>query len=102
MIAHLIAGVIGIGMLATFLGIMLWWVKAPPLIIIVVIVMALLIYDFVQTLRFGESGARALTRGDGDCRRPARPQTQSINVSRPRRSPGFSATRRIASSVPAT
>ena len=43
-------------MLATFLGIMLWWVKAPPLIIIVVVVMALLIYDFVQTLRFGESG----------------------------------------------
>ncbi len=56
MIAHLIAGVLGIGMLAAFLGIMLWWVKAPPLIIIVVIVMALLIYDFVQTLRFGESG----------------------------------------------
>jgi hypothetical protein len=56
MIAHLIAGIIGIGMLATFLGIMLWWVKAPPLIIIVVLVMVLLIYDFVQTLRFGESG----------------------------------------------
>ena len=56
MIAHLIAGIIGIAMLATFLGIMLWWVKAPPLIIIVVLVMVLLIYDFVQTLRFGESG----------------------------------------------
>jgi hypothetical protein len=56
MIAHLIAGVLGIGMLATFLGFMLWWVKAPPLIIIVLVVMALLIYDFVQTLRFGESG----------------------------------------------
>ena len=56
MIAHLIAGIIGIGMLATFLGIMLWWVQALPLIIIVLLVMALLIYDFVQTLRFGESG----------------------------------------------
>jgi hypothetical protein len=56
MIAHLIAGIIGIAMLAIFLGIMLWWVKAPPLIIIVVLVMVLLIYDFVQTLRFGESG----------------------------------------------
>ncbi len=54
MIANLIAGIIGIGALATFLGIMLWWVKAPPLIIIVLVVMALLIYDFVQTLRFGE------------------------------------------------
>jgi hypothetical protein len=56
MIAHLIAGVIGISMLAVFLGIMLWWVKALPLIIIVVVVLALLVYDFVQTLRFGESG----------------------------------------------
>lgn len=56
MIAHLIAGIIGISMLAAFLGIMLWWVKAPPLIIIVVIVMVLLIYDFVQTLRYGETG----------------------------------------------
>ena len=58
MIAQLIAGVIGIGMLATFLGIMLWWVKAPPLIIIVLIVMALLIQDFVQTLRYGEGSSR--------------------------------------------
>lgn len=56
MISQLIAGVIGISMLATFLGIMLWWVKAPPLIIIVLIVVALLLYDFVQTLRHGESG----------------------------------------------
>jgi hypothetical protein len=58
MIAHLIAGVIGIGMLGTFLGIVLWWVKAPPLIIIVLIVMALLIQDFVQTLRYGEGSSR--------------------------------------------
>jgi hypothetical protein len=56
MIAQLISGIIGIGLLTAFLGIMLWWVKAPPLIIIVVLVLVLLIYDFVQTLRFGESG----------------------------------------------
>ncbi len=56
MIGNLIAGILGISMLAAFLGIMLWWVKAPPLIIIVVVVLVLLIYDFVQTLRFGESG----------------------------------------------
>ena len=43
-------------MLTAFLGFMVVWVPAPPLIIIVVVVMALLIYDFVQTLRFGESG----------------------------------------------
>jgi hypothetical protein len=54
MMTALVSGVIGIGMLATFLGIMVWWVKAPPLIIIVLFVLALLIYDFIQTLRFGE------------------------------------------------
>lgn len=57
MMTTLISGIIGIGMLAAFLGIMLWWVKAPPLIIIVVVVLALLLYDFVQTLRYGEGGS---------------------------------------------
>ena len=47
----LVTGIIGIAMVLGFLGIMLWWVKALPLIIIVVLVMALLIYDFVMTLR---------------------------------------------------
>ena len=56
MIANLIAGVAGIGLLAAFLGFMIVWVPAPPLIIIVVVVMVLLLYDLVQTLRFGESG----------------------------------------------
>jgi hypothetical protein len=36
---------------------MVVWVKAIPLIIIVVGVVSLLVYDFVQTLRAGESGA---------------------------------------------
>ena len=48
-----ITGLIGIAMLSTFLGIMLWWVPAPPLIIIVVCVLALLLYDFFQSLRPG-------------------------------------------------
>jgi hypothetical protein len=56
MIAQLIAGVLGIAGIAAFLGFMLVWVPAPPLIIIVVLCLALLLYDFVQTLRFGESG----------------------------------------------
>jgi hypothetical protein len=54
----LITGIIGIGMLAIFLGFMLVWVPAPPLIIIVVGTMLLLIYDFVQSLRYGEGGRR--------------------------------------------
>jgi hypothetical protein len=55
MIVTFVVGAIGIAMLLTFLGVMLWWVPAPPLIIIVVGVLALLVYDFVQTLRFGEN-----------------------------------------------
>jgi magnesium-transporting ATPase (P-type) len=57
MIMTLITGLIGIAMLATFLGIMVWWVKALPLIIIIVVVLALLIYDFVQELRAASRGA---------------------------------------------
>ena len=52
----LIPGIIGIGMVMTFLGIMVWWVQAPPLIIIVVGVMLLLIYDWVNTVRYGVGG----------------------------------------------
>jgi hypothetical protein len=53
-----VTGLIGIGMLAGFLGFMLWWVPAPPLILIVVACIGLLVYDFVQTMRFGENGSR--------------------------------------------
>jgi hypothetical protein len=53
MAAQLISGVIGIGMLAAFLGFMIVWVPAPPLIIIVVLALGLLTYDFVQELRHG-------------------------------------------------
>jgi hypothetical protein len=51
----LITGLAGIAMLGTFLGIMLWWVKALPLIIIMVVVMLLLVYDFAQELRAGSN-----------------------------------------------
>jgi hypothetical protein len=57
MLTALITGIIGIVLVAAFLGFMVVWVKALPLIIIVVGVLALLIYDFVQTMRAGESGA---------------------------------------------
>jgi hypothetical protein len=54
----LITGIIGIVLLAIFLGFMLWWVPAPPLIIIMVSVMALLINDFVQAVRHGSNAGR--------------------------------------------
>jgi hypothetical protein len=58
MITTLITGIIGIAMVVTFLGFMVIWVKALPLIIIVIGTMLLLIYDFVQTLRYGEGSGR--------------------------------------------
>jgi hypothetical protein len=54
----LMTAIIGVAMLAGFTGFMLWWVPAPPLITIVVVVMCLLLYDVVQTLRYGESSPR--------------------------------------------
>jgi hypothetical protein len=44
-------------MVLAFLGIMIWWVPATPLIIIVIGVMALMLYDFYKTVRYGENGA---------------------------------------------
>ena len=58
MMTSLISGIIGIGMLLAFVGVMVWWVKALPLIIIFAVVIALLIYDFVRTVLYGEEGAR--------------------------------------------
>ena len=52
----LVTGIIGIALLIAFLGILVWWITALPLTIIVVAVVALLLYDFVRTLRYGESG----------------------------------------------
>jgi hypothetical protein len=56
---NFVTGILGIAGVATFLGIMLWWVPALPLIIIVVVVLALLIYDFAQSVRAGDgNGAK--------------------------------------------
>lgn len=54
----LVCGIVGIALFTAFLGFMLWWVRALPLIVIVAVCTALLIYDFVQTLRFGENSGR--------------------------------------------
>ena len=53
----LVTGIVGIALLLVFLGIMVWWIKSLPFTIIVVAVVLLMLYDFVRTLRYGESGA---------------------------------------------
>jgi hypothetical protein len=58
MSVSLITGAIGILMVTAFLGFMVVWVPAIPLIIIVVGVIALLSYDYVQTVRFGQNWAQ--------------------------------------------
>jgi hypothetical protein len=54
----LVTGIIGISMLLAFVGIMVWWVRALPLIIIFAVCIALLVYDFIRTLLYGEEGTR--------------------------------------------
>lgn len=47
---NFLTGVVGVGMVAVFMGFMLVWVQAPPLIIICLVVGALLLYDFYLSL----------------------------------------------------
>jgi hypothetical protein len=54
----LVTGIIGMGMLLVFLGVLVWWIKALPFTIIVIAVVALALRDFVVTLRYGDSGLR--------------------------------------------
>jgi hypothetical protein len=54
----LVTGIVGIALVVLFLGVLVWWIKALPFTIIVVAVVVMLLYDFVQTLRYGEGGAR--------------------------------------------
>jgi hypothetical protein len=51
-----ITGLIGMALLFAFVGFMLIWVKALPLIVIVLVVGTMVIWDFVQTVRSGETG----------------------------------------------
>ena len=54
---NFITGLIGVVGVCTFLGIMLWWIKAVPLIIICALVIGLLVYDFYQSLGADGNGA---------------------------------------------
>ncbi len=51
-----VTGLIGIAVLLVFLGVLVWWIKEVPLTIIVVGVVLMLLYDFVQTVRYGDRG----------------------------------------------
>jgi uncharacterized membrane protein len=53
---NFITGLIGVAGVLIFLGILLWWIKAVPLIIICVVVMALLVWDFYNSLRANGNG----------------------------------------------
>jgi hypothetical protein len=50
----LITWLIGMALLGTFLGILLWWIKAPSLTLLVVAVLVLQVWDFVRTMRAGD------------------------------------------------
>jgi len=50
-----ITGVIGIVMVLMFLGLIAWWLRELPFTIIVAGVILLMLYDFVMTLRDGDT-----------------------------------------------
>ncbi|MBI3028434.1 MAG: hypothetical protein HYY64_02865 [Candidatus Rokubacteria bacterium] len=52
----LVTGIIGIAMMVGFLGFLVWWIRDLPFTIIVVVVVLLMLYDFVQTVRYGNGG----------------------------------------------
>ena len=52
-----VTGLVGIAMLVAFLGFLVWCIKDLPFTIIVVAVVLMLLYDFVRTLRYGDSGS---------------------------------------------
>ena len=53
---NFVTGIIGIVMVVVFMGFMVVWVPAPPLIIICLGVLALLVHDFIRTVRGGYFG----------------------------------------------
>jgi hypothetical protein len=54
----LVTGIVGIALLMMFLGFLVWWIRELPFTIIVVAVVIMLLFDFVRTLRYGDSGGR--------------------------------------------
>jgi hypothetical protein len=51
-----VTGLVGIVMVMMFLGFLVWWIRELPFTLIVVAVIGLMLYDFVRTLRHGDSG----------------------------------------------
>jgi hypothetical protein len=54
----LVTGLVGLAMMLVFMGFLVWWIKELSFTIIVAAVVLLMLYDFVQTLRYGDSGGR--------------------------------------------
>jgi len=54
----LVTGLVGIAILLVFLGTLVWWIKELPFTIIVVVVIFMLVCDFVQSVRNGNSGPK--------------------------------------------
>ena len=52
----LVTGLVGAIMVMAFLGFLVWWIEELPFTIIVLVVVALMLYDFVRTLRYGDNG----------------------------------------------
>lgn len=49
--SNLVTGIIGIAVVAAFLGFLMWWLKSLPLSIIMLGVIALMVYDVASSVR---------------------------------------------------
>ncbi len=52
----LVTGIVGMVTMVVFLGFLVWWIKELPFTIISAVVVALMVWDFVRTLRWGDGG----------------------------------------------
>jgi hypothetical protein len=52
----IVTGIVGMVTMVVFLGFLVWWIKELPFTIISVVVVALMVWDFVRTLRWGDGG----------------------------------------------
>ena len=52
----LVTGIVGMVTMVVFLGFLVLWIKELPFTIISAVVVALMVWDFVRTLRWGDGG----------------------------------------------
>jgi hypothetical protein len=56
--ANIVTGILGIAVVAAFLGFLMWWLKSVPLTLIMLGVIGLMAYDVYSSTRANNTGPR--------------------------------------------